>query len=157
MTFVATAALYPDDMEWCDRIARHRCERPAEWPTIETACEPRRALADVLAAYEEGDLLLVDSLGTWLADELQRSSGDEIDERGRALVAAFAGARCSTIVVSEETGCGIVPEYASARTFRDALGRLNAEIARAADAAYLAVSGYALDLKRGIPIGPNPP
>ena len=45
-----------------------------------------------------------------------------------------------------------MPEYASARAFRDALGRLNAEFARVADVAYLAISGYALDLKHGIPI-----
>ncbi|HVA28755.1 MAG TPA: bifunctional adenosylcobinamide kinase/adenosylcobinamide-phosphate guanylyltransferase, partial [Candidatus Baltobacteraceae bacterium] len=81
---------------------------------------------------------------------------DEIFERGRALAAAFAAARCSAIVVSEETGWGIVPEYPSARAFRDALGRLNAEFARVADAAYLVVSGYALDLKRGTPVDPSP-
>ncbi len=152
VTFVATAALYPDDAEWSERIARHRRERPAAWPTVECEGEVGRALAELPAAYGEGDLLLVDSLGTWLAAEMQRSSGDALAECCRALVAAFAAARCSAIVVSEETGWGIVPEYASARTFRDALGRLNAEFARVADAAYLAVSGYALDLKRGMPI-----
>jgi len=156
VTFVATAARFPGDAEWGERIARHRAERPANWPTIETACEPQRELAQLPASYAERDLLLVDSLGTWLADEMQRSSGDALFERGRALVDAFAGARCSAIVVSEETGWGIVPEHASARVFRDALGRLNAEFARVADAAYLVVSGYALDLKRGIPVDSPP-
>lgn len=156
VTFVATAARYPDDAEWGERIARHRAERPTNWPTIETACEPRRELARLPESFTERDLLLVDSLGTWLADELLRVPPDEILERGRALAAAFAGARCSAIVVSEETGWGIVPEYPSARAFRDALGRLNAEFARVADAAYLVVSGYALDFKRGTPVDPSP-
>ncbi len=156
VTFVATAARYPDDAEWGERIARHRAERPTNWPTIETACEPRRELAQLPASFTERDLLLVDSLGTWLADELLRVPPDEIFERGRALAAAFSDARCSAIVVSEETGWGIVPEYPSARAFRDALGRLNAEFARVAVAAYLVISGYALDLKRGTPIEPPP-
>ena len=152
VTFVATAPRYPDDAEWGERIARHRRERPSEWPTIETACEPRRELEQLPASFTESDLLLVDSLGTWVADELMRAHTDVVEERGRALALAFAGARCSAIVVSEETGWGIVPEYPSARAFRDALGRLNAEFARVADAAYLVVSGYALDLKRGLPV-----
>ena len=152
VTFVATAALHPEDAEWNARIARHRSERPAEWATIETACEPRHELSQLPRAYGERDLLLVDSLGTWLADTLERATPEEAEEQGSALVAAFARARCSAILVSEETGWGIVPAYASARAFRDVLGRLNAAFAHAADVAYLVVSGYALDLKRGIPI-----
>ena len=56
------------------------------------------------------------------------------------------GARAHAIVVGEETGWGVVPEYASGRVFRDVLGRVQQTLAARADRAYLVVSGFAIDL-----------
>jgi adenosylcobinamide kinase/adenosylcobinamide-phosphate guanylyltransferase len=133
-------------------MERHRAERPPFWKTIETAADPRIELSSLCVSYGSKDVLLIDSLGTWVADELFRGSAAQLLERGSALIAGLRTARCSSIVVSEETGWGIVPEYPSGRLFRDTLGRLNQQFARAADVSYLTVAGYALDLKNGMPI-----
>jgi adenosyl cobinamide kinase/adenosyl cobinamide phosphate guanylyltransferase len=47
-----------------------------------------------------------------------------------------------------------VPVAASARLFRDAMGRMVQRLAKRADRSYLVVAGYAVDLRaRGTPIG----
>ena len=51
------------------------------------------------------------------------------------------------IVVAEEVGWDVVPVSASARLFRDVLGRMKQRLAGAADEAYLVVSGFVLDLR----------
>jgi adenosylcobinamide kinase / adenosylcobinamide-phosphate guanylyltransferase len=51
------------------------------------------------------------------------------------------------LVVSNEVGSGIVPEYPLGRTYRDWLGRANQRVAKAADQAYLLVAGLPVRLK----------
>lgn len=144
VVYVATARLAPEDAEWQTRIEVHRRRRPSGWQLIETA--QNISLSTVIGAARADQCLLVDSLGTWLAEQLT-SSPLPVDSSTELLKALTATA-ADVIVVSEETGWGVVPAYPLGRQFRDELGRLNRRIARQAAAAYLVVSGYALDLKR---------
>ena len=60
------------------------------------------------------------------------------------------------IAVSEQIGWDVVPVAASARLFRDTMGRMAQRLARRADRVYLVVAGYALDLRaQGVPIEPS--
>jgi adenosylcobinamide kinase / adenosylcobinamide-phosphate guanylyltransferase len=153
VTYVATARGDVEDAEFADRIRRHRAERPAHWATIETAGATEIDLAAELARHDARELLLIDSLGTWLAADMREGvTLDDLLARSTALLDALRACPCAVIVVSEETGWGIVPEHPSGRLFRDALGLVNQQLAREADAAHLVVSGYALDLKTGIPV-----
>jgi adenosyl cobinamide kinase/adenosyl cobinamide phosphate guanylyltransferase len=116
-------------------------------------------LAQAIAGVAAGTTVVVDSLGTWLADHLldmeALAESDpehalvELEAVAEPLVALLARRDHDVILVSEETGWGIVPATPLGRVFRDALGRLNAAIAASADSAYLVVAGYALDLKTG--------
>lgn len=60
-------------------------------------------------------------------------------------MAAASEALC--IFVTNEVGCGVVPENALARRFRDLAGRLNQEMARAAEEVYLLAFGVPTRLK----------
>jgi adenosylcobinamide kinase/adenosylcobinamide-phosphate guanylyltransferase len=51
------------------------------------------------------------------------------------------------LLVSGEVGCGIVPENALARRFRDLAGRLNQDAAAAAVEVYWMVFGIPLKVK----------
>ena len=57
---------------------------------------------------------------------------------------AFPG---TIVVVGEQVGWDVVPERASARLFRDVLGRMERRIAARAERAVLLVAGLPLELK----------
>jgi len=134
-TFVATWAMDPADGDMVDRVERHRRHRPEDWGLIEV---DDGDLAAAVANVEGS--VLVDGLGTWLA-QLAGFAGD-----GREL-AGVLGRRCgSTVVVSDEVGLGVHPETEAGRRFRDELGRVNREVADAADEVLLVVAGRALRL-----------
>ncbi len=61
------------------------------------------------------------------------------------LAAAHPG---TLIVVSNEVGMGMHPDYPLGRIYRDAFGRANQRIAAHADAAYFLLAGIPLDLTR---------
>ncbi len=161
VTYVAAGARNADDAEWTERIEKHRSDRPQHWSTLETGSHPHTALRDVLHRSAAESIVLVDSAGTWLADQWSAVAPDAttsatlelLIDRGRYFIDAVASAKADVIVVSEETGWGIVPEHPSGRVFRDALGFTNQRLARLAQRAYLVVCGYAVDLKSALPIG----
>lgn len=137
------------DEEFAVRIERHRCERLPEFRTLEAADSRswRKSVTD-------GELLVVECLGT-LAGLMMRDAGPDADEAtletvldaGLAeFVSWVARRRGDAIVVTNETGWGVVPAFASGRLFRDALGRANSALATVADASYLAINGRLLDL-----------
>ena len=68
VTYVATAQLDPADAEWQQRIEQHRQRRPATWTTLAVPI----ALAETIQAATTQDCLLIDSLGTWLANLLDQ-------------------------------------------------------------------------------------
>ena len=138
VVFVATGEAGDDEM--AARIELHRQERPAEWTTVEEPVELARAVADA-----PGDVVLVvDCLSLWVANVLERGAVEAAAADAARLAAARPG---PTIAVTNEVGLGIVPDNELARRYRDALGRVNAIWAAAADEAYFVVAGRPLRLE----------
>lgn len=139
--FVATAPACDEEMR--QRIARHRAERGEGFVTIE---EPLDVAEVVAQRGAEFDVLLVDCLTLWVSNLLLQGEPD-IDGKGAELaqVAGKSGALC--IFVTNEVGCGVVPENALARKFRDHAGRLNQEMARAAREVYVLAFGIPSRIK----------
>lgn len=136
------------DPDWAARVAAHQASRPSAWTTRETA-DIAAALA---AAGETGGPVIVDCLGTWLTavlDELGWESPDLTEratERIEALATAVGSYSGGLVLVTNEVGWGVVPEYASGRLFRDLLGRTNQRVAEVCDDVILVVAGRALAL-----------
>ena len=139
--FIATAQAWDDEMR--DRIVRHQEERGADIVTIE---EPH-ALAECIAREEARfDALVVDCLTLWLSNRMLSDAAD-LDKECRTLIDAAANARNEVILVTNEVGCGIVPDNALARRFRDAAGRLNQLAAERAREVHWMIFGIGLRLK----------
>lgn len=161
-----------DDPEMSARIARHQAERPETFSTLEVELPEALTWLDELngpdGLEEPGDdpLLVVDCLGTLLglvmervwvdaaqtdladaaADVVPTGVASELDARFDEIVDALVQRAGDTIVVTNEVGMGVVPQWASARLFRDVLGRANRRLIASADRAYLCVAGRLLDL-----------
>ena len=142
VTYIATSTMDPDDQDWLNRIAKHRQRRPENWQMQEVPVK----LESVIRSATEQDCLLIDSLGTWLANLLDQDEA-AWQKTVTALVESVERTSSTIIVVSEETGWGVVPAYPLGRAFRDRLGFLTRRIGTMADAVYLVVAGHAVDLR----------
>jgi adenosylcobinamide kinase/adenosylcobinamide-phosphate guanylyltransferase len=140
--YIATSTLDPADLDWQRRVALHRDRRPPHWHLQEVPI----ALPEAILVATAGDCLLIDSLGTWLANLLEQ---DDVTWQVTldALIASLRQTAATVILVSEETGWGVVPAYPLGRLFRDRLGTLTRQVGTVAGAVYLVVAGYAVDVK----------
>lgn len=147
---LATGPDLPDDPSWQERLNRHRQRRPPSWRTWEVGGD----LSPALQALKEGDLALVDSLGTWVAAHLESESA-LWQEQMATLVHTVRVVRCPLVLVSEETGWGVVPMTAAGGRFRDRLGELQQHLTPYCDAAWLVLQGRAIDLAKLAELVPN--
>ena len=134
--YIATAEA--GDAEMAERIARHRARRGSCWTTVEAPCRLPEALRQA-----RGMPVLADCLTLWLSNAL--AAGREPDTG--ALLEALANRSAQTVLVSNETGMGLVPATPLGRRFREAQGRLNEEVACFADRVVFVAAGLPLPLK----------
>lgn len=142
--YIATCRTHGIDEEMKARIAQHRNNRPSEWKTVEN----RFDLPALIREFPEHTLLL-DCLTLWLGHQTEALPDETailalLRESWETLRTQNAHA----IVVSNEIGLGVVPEYAAVRAFRDLCGRANQLTARMADETTLMVAGLPWKLKR---------
>lgn len=132
------------------RVARHRTDRPAHWVTVE---EPLEIASAVERHQADCEFLLLDCLTLWLSNVCWAHRNDGVDSlhayasREIARVTTVC-TRAHLILVTNEIGCGLVPESALARTFRDLQGWVNQEAARSADWVYQVVAGIPIAIKK---------
>ena len=183
VTYLATGADRPGDRAWQQRVLLHRQRRPAHWTTLEVGGELEAALEQLgsesddlassgsdgfeqamglsiaceLGAPRPGDpskLLLIDSLGTWLAHHLDLDESAWFQRQDR-LLQALRQQGSPVVLVCEEVGWGLVPPTAIGGLFRDRCGSLQQRLMQQAAAAWLVVQGRALNLMAlGEPVPP---
>ena len=148
VVYIATAQVDASDAEWRSRIEQHRIRRPAQWQCVEVPTD----LAAAIASHTSDHCLLIDSLGTWLANLIEQS--DEAWALTQThLITTLQASQATVILVAEETGWGVVPAYAMGRLFRDRLGSLSRQVGAIASETYLVTCGFALPLsKLAVPV-----
>ncbi len=146
--FLATSPPFGSEME--ERIALHIKERKDRgWQTREEQIN----VAAAIAGCEDGATILLDCLTLWIsnllfqAEDWQSFSEDVLAEQVTDLLSACAMHQGRVIMVTNEVGCGIVPENELARKYRDLAGRCNQLVAAAADECFLVSCGIPLRLK----------
>lgn len=137
--YIATAEVM--DTEMAARVAEHRARRGGCWAEYPAPLE----LAAALSATDGNGPRLVDCLTLWLSNLMHAGRNPAVSVK--ALLDALKLQRAPVVLVSNELGLGIVPDNALARGFRDAHGRMNQEIAAAADEVTFVVAGLPLKLK----------
>ncbi len=141
VTFLATAQAF--DLEMAARIEQHRLERQAlAWQTREEPVEIQQVL------LETSHLVILDCLSLWVSNLLLADESEiQMQQRLTAILEIQATRTSPLIVVSNEVGSGVVPEYRLGRTYRDMLGRANQMVAAASSQAHLLVAGLSIRLK----------
>jgi adenosylcobinamide kinase/adenosylcobinamide-phosphate guanylyltransferase len=143
--FVATAQAFDEEM--AERIRRHQAERGPEWTTLEEPLD----LAGVIEREEtKFDVLVVDCLTLWLSNVMGEPRKDPLDEIGRLKECLAAGRETHIALITNEVGCGIVPDTELARRYRDLAGEMNQGIASVSSEVYWMVFGMPLTVKKDI-------
>ncbi len=140
--FIATATAFDDEMK--EKIRRHKQERGEEFRTVEEPLD----VADALGQFSENPrcCAIVDCLTVWLCNLFQtayarrRSMKDDF-------ISAFGNFRGLLIVVTNETGMGIVPPEKQTRDYASELASLNKRVVSLCDEAYLLVAGAPVQIK----------
>ena len=141
--FVATGQALDEEMT--ARIARHRATRSQDWDTAEV---PRDLSAWFRSQGKNYRTIVVDCLTLWLSNLCgRRIAKTDVTGDVGDLLQAIRGTSSRVVLVSNELGFGLVPANQSARAFRDLAGRVNQQIAEAADEVYVVISGQSLRLK----------
>lgn len=143
VSWIATAEALDDEMRL--RIQRHQAERPAAWRSVEA---PLALAAAIEQAAAPGRCLVVDCLTLWLSNCLLCPDPAIWPAQKEALLAVAARAPGRLLLVSNEVGCGIVPDNALARRFRDEAGWLHQALAARVPRVTLVVAGIAVPVKR---------
>ncbi|MGA2893415.1 MAG: bifunctional adenosylcobinamide kinase/adenosylcobinamide-phosphate guanylyltransferase [Xanthobacteraceae bacterium] len=136
--YIATAEA--GDAEMAERIAAHRTRRGSDWQTVEAP----RALAAALKSCHTMPVL-VDCLTLWLSNLMLAEA--DIDMEIGLFEQALTTASSPVVLVANEVGYGIVPDYPLGRRFRDLQGLLNQRIAARAERVVLVVAGLPLAVK----------
>jgi adenosylcobinamide kinase/adenosylcobinamide-phosphate guanylyltransferase len=149
--YIATAVLTPDDPEWSQRVSLHQQRRPQNWQTWEIP----QALPKAIEIAKPPGCLLVDSLGTWIANLLEEDE-QNWQKIQTEFITTLQLSPLTIILVAEETGWGVVPSYPLGRQFRDRLGTLVRELGQIATTTYLITAGHVLNLSQiATPLSPR--
>lgn len=154
--YIATAIPFDEEMKL--RIKKHQEQRPSYWETLEAYKDFDIKLKNKL---EEKTVIMLDCVTVMITnlmfeeyldwDKINCEEIEKIEERVKKeigkLLAIIEGAQLPFVLVTNEIGMGIVPEYPSGRVFRDVAGRANQMLAKAADEVYLCVSGIPMKIK----------
>lgn len=140
--YVATAQALDAEMQ--QRIQHHQSQRPSHWQLNE---EPLY-LADCLQRIDAPEqLILVDCLTLWMTNLLLADDQNLLAHQMQKLLDILPTLSSTIILVSNETGLGVVPMGELSRKFVDESGRLHQQLAQLADKVLFCVAGLSMQLK----------
>lgn len=152
--YVATGQAFDDEMK--DRIKKHQLRRGKEWITFEIPLHLHENWEQI---KNVSDVILIDCLTMFTSNHVFAHGDINTQEDAnriesiilkelRLLLEEINNSNDKTVIfVTNEIGLGIVPENKLARYFRDITGRVNREVASAANRMYLTISGVTIELK----------
>jgi adenosylcobinamide kinase/adenosylcobinamide-phosphate guanylyltransferase len=151
IAYIATAQIFDEEMKF--RVDLHQSRRPSEWQTYEAPFDAHKA---ILEAGEKHDMILFDCMTIYTSNLLfslsdiddSKKNYELIREKFSQLIEAAKSIKGTVVFVTNEVGCGIVPDNHLSREYRDLAGLANQLVAEVADKVYLVVSGIPVDIKK---------
>ena len=142
VTYIATAQAFDHEMQ--ARIDHHQAQRPGHWTVIE---EPLY-LADCLIELDQpNQLILVDCLTLWMSNLLMHENAELQMQQCQKLLDIIPILQAEVILVSNETGLGVIPMGEISRKFVDESGRLHQQLGQIAEKVIFCVAGFPMMLK----------
>ena len=142
VTYIATSQAL--DGEMAERIAHHRARRPPHWSLVEEPLQLARLLREQAGA---GRCLLVDCLTLWLTNLLMLEDPARLAAERDALLECLGELPGRILLVSNETGLGVVPLGELTRRYVDEAGWLHQAVAERAQRVTFMVAGLPMTLK----------
>ncbi|MDP5275212.1 bifunctional adenosylcobinamide kinase/adenosylcobinamide-phosphate guanylyltransferase [Chengkuizengella axinellae] len=168
--YIATSEVH--DQEMRDRVDLHQLKRGQyafSWQTIEEPYDVNECIDSIDEDFGT-NVILIDCLTLWLSNWLlrveydqntvmtslegengEKESYSEVQKKVIAkieqLVASLKRFDGTILLVTNEVGNGIVPEYPLGRIYRDLSGIMNQKIAEVCDQVFLVTAGIPVELK----------
>lgn len=152
--YIATAIITDEEMR--DRINKHINSRNNKWTTYEGFKDLEKVIKDTKHKNVLLDCVTImvtnlmfeknmdfDNITMKEADELQ----NKIKLQFTNLIEAAREEKKNLVMVTNEVGSGLVPEYKLGRIYRDIAGFTNQHIAKLCDEVYFTACGLPLKLK----------
>lgn len=142
VSYVATAQALDPEMQ--SRIEHHQNQRPAHWSLVEEPLYLANALQKIDSPNQ---IILVDCLTLWLTNLLLLDDQSVQQLECEQLLKVLPTLESEVILVSNETGLGVVPLGEISRRFVDEAGRLHQALGQIADKVVFCVAGFPMILK----------
>lgn len=140
--YIATAQAYDQEMQ--DRIQHHQEHRPEHWQLIE---EPLFLAESLMRIDQAGQLILIDCLTLWMSNLLMHEDDALQNQQCELLLQTLPELKSEVVLVSNETGLGVIPMGELSRKFVDESGRLHQQLGKIADKVIFCVAGFPMVLK----------
>lgn len=152
--YIATAVVTDKEME--KRIETHKKSRNQKWTTYEGFKD-----LDKILRKDTNNYVMLECIGTMVTNLMFEKKRDfdnmsieqtadleaRIKDEVRKLIMTAKEKGKELIVVTNEVGCSLVPEYKMGRIFSDILGHVNQLIGSLSDEAYMVTCGFPIKLK----------
>lgn len=154
--YIATSQIHDDEM--ASRISGHRDRRPPEWKTVESPYDLEDTVKELYS--QPVGAVLIDCVTMWLSNLLlmpgpmgeeqwmKPEASELILHRAVALARLLKTAPFPSVLVTNEVGHSLVPEYPLGRVYRDLAGRVNQALANYADDVFYVVCGIPVNLRQ---------
>lgn len=142
VAYIATAQAFDREMQ--ARIDHHQAQRPQHWTVIE---EPLYLAECLMRLDQPNQIILVDCLTLWMSNLLMHENAELQLQECLKLFEVLAGLQSELILVSNETGLGVIPMGEISRKFVDESGRLHQQLGQIAEKVVFCVAGFPMMLK----------
>lgn len=163
--YLATSLVFDEEM--CEKVKLHKKRRKNDWITVESYKNFEETLKNYFEAknYKIKNNVLIDCLTNMLANiifdekdidwnnfekksylQIVKKLNNDLENSVKELL-NIANKFENAIIVSNELGMGLVPNYPLGRYFREIAGKMNQVVAQKADEVYFVVSGIPMKIK----------